>query len=399
MRFARGSNPVIPRHQLRRANAGSEPMVWRHTQRSAARLPARDLRSAYSASRSPTTSSRSAIGTIARRINPIGRGNLEPRILHCRNEYPGSLVRSICFGGSASHACCKATGMARALWSGSLSFGLVNIPVEIHTAVRDKGPHFRMLRKKDRSRIQFQRIAEKDGEVVEWDDIVKGYEFAKGQFVVLTPEDFERAALEKDRVIDIQDFVQADAVDDRYFDKPYYLLPGKGGDKAYALLREAIRESGRIGVAKFVLRSKQRLAAIEAIGDALVLSTMRFRDELAKLEEYDFPAGRGVEKKQLQLAQRLIEEFASEWDPERYTDDYRQNIMKVVEAKREKTKPDLQPEADPQSAQVIDLMERLRKSLGTKRAYTAKAAKPSRSSKAGGRKRARKTAKTKRKAA
>ena len=289
--------------------------------------------------------------------------------------------------------------MARALWSGSLSFGLVNIPVEIHTAVRDKGPHFRMLRKQDRSRIQFQRIAEKDGEVVEWDDIVKGYEFAKGQFVVLTPEDFERAALEKDRVIDIQDFVQADAVDDRYFDKPYYLLPGKGGDKAYALLREAIRESGRIGVAKFVLRSKQRLAAIEAIGDALVLSTMRFRDELAKLEEYDFPAGRGVEKKQLQLAQRLIEEFASEWDPERYTDDYRQNIMKVVEAKREKTKPDLQPEADPQSAQVIDLMERLRKSLGTKRAYTAKAAKPSRSSKAGGRKRARKTAKTKRKAA
>jgi DNA end-binding protein Ku len=281
--------------------------------------------------------------------------------------------------------------MARALWTGSLSFGLVNIPIEIHTAVKDKGPHFRMLRRKDRSRIHFQRVAEKDGEVVEWEDIVKGYEYAKGQFVVLTPEDFEKAALKKDRVIDIQDFVQADAIDDRYFDKPYYLLPGKGGDKAYALLREAIRDSERIGVAKFVLRSKQRLAAIEAIGDALVLSTMRFRDELARLEEYDFPASKAVEKKQLQLAQRLIEEFASDWDPEKYTDDYRENIMKVVQAKREKATPDLQPETDPQSAQVIDLMERLRKSLGTKRAYTAKAAKAPRAAKGTRRKTARKT--------
>ena len=269
--------------------------------------------------------------------------------------------------------------MARALWTGSLSFGLVNIPIEIHTAVRDKGPHFRMLRKKDQSRIHFQRIAEKDSKVVEWDDIVKGYEYAKGQSIVVTPEDFEKAALKKDRVIDIQDFVKADAIDDRYFDKPYYLLPGKGGAKAYALLREAIKDSGQIGVAKFVLRSKQRLAAIEAIGDALVLSTMRFRDELAKLEEFEFPPAKGVQKRELQMAQRLIQEFASDWEPEKYTDDYRHNIMKIVEAKRDKTRPTLVPEADPQSAQVIDLMERLRKSLGTKRAYTAKAAKAAKS--------------------
>jgi DNA end-binding protein Ku len=290
--------------------------------------------------------------------------------------------------------------MARALWSGSLSFGLVNIPIEIHTAVKDKGPHFRMLRKKDKSRIHFQRIAERDGEVVEWDDIVKGYEYAKGQFIVLTPEDFEKAALRKDRIIDIQDFVQSDAVDDRYLDKPYYLLPGKGGDKAYALLREAIKASGRMGIAKFVLRSKQRLAGIEAIGDALVLSTMRFRDELAKLEEYDFPAAKAVQKKQLQLAERLIEEFASDWEPEKYTDDYRHNIMKVVEAKRDKTKPDLQAEADPQSANVVDLMERLRKSLGTKRAITAKAAKAPAAKKAARKSATGKTAtKTRRRAA
>jgi DNA end-binding protein Ku len=283
--------------------------------------------------------------------------------------------------------------MARALWTGSLSFGLVNIPVEIHTAVRDRGPRFRLLRRTDRSRIHFQRVAEKDGEVVEWEDIVKGYEFAKGQFVVLTPEDFEKAALKKDRVIDIQDFVKGDEIDDRYFDKPYYLMPGKGGDKAYGLLRDAIRDSGRMGVAKFVLRSKQRLAAIEAIGDALVLSTMRFKDELVSLEEYDFPDAKKSEKKQLQLAERLIQEFAAEWDPDKYTDDYRENIMKVVHAKRDKVKPDLEPETDPQSAQVIDLMERLRKSLGTKRAYTAKAARASRGTKSASKKTGRKAAK------
>ena len=291
--------------------------------------------------------------------------------------------------------------MARALWTGSLSFGLVNIPIEIHTAVRDKGPHFRLLRRTDKSRIQFQRVAETDGEVVEWDDIVKGYEVAKGQYIVLTPEDFEKAALKKDRIIDIQDFVKSEAIDDRFFDKPYYLLPGKGGARAYALLRDAIKASGQIGVAKFVLRSKQRLAAIEAIGDALVLSTMRFRDELAKLEEFDFPAEKTVQKRELQMAQRLIEEFAAEWDPEKYTDDYRHNIMKIVEAKRDKTKPELVPEADPQSAQVIDLMERLRKSLGTKRAITAKAAKAPGGSKAksGAKKSAKKAIGRKKKAA
>jgi DNA end-binding protein Ku len=289
--------------------------------------------------------------------------------------------------------------MARALWTGSLSFGLVSIPVEIHTAVRDKGPRFRMLRKKDKSPIHFQRVAQRDGEVVEWDQIVKGYEFSKGHFVVLTAEDFEKAALKKDRIIDILDFVKADAIDDRFFDKPYYLLPAKGGDKAYALLREAITHSGQIGVAKFVLRTKQRLAAIEAIGNALVLSTMRFRDELAKLEDYDFPSAKGVQKRDLQMAQRLIGEFASEWDPDKYTDDYRENIKKVIAAKQKKTDADLEPEADPQSAQVVDLMERLRKSLGTRRADTAKARKPSRKA-AGTRATARKTSrKPKRRAA
>jgi DNA end-binding protein Ku len=211
-------------------------------------------------------------------------------------------------------------------------------------------------------------VAERDSEVVEWDDIVKGYEYEKGRFIVLTEEDFEKAALKKDRAIDILDFVKAPAIDDRFFDKPYYLLPGKGGAKAYALLREAIRESGRMGIAKFVLRSKQRLAAIETIGNALVLSTMRFRDELARLEDFDFPAAKEVRKRDLDMAQRLIDEFAAEWDPDKYTDDYRRNIMEIVEAKRKHTRPELEVEAEQHSAQVVDLMERLRKSLGTRRA-------------------------------
>jgi DNA end-binding protein Ku len=145
--------------------------------------------------------------------------------------------------------------------------------------------------------------------VVEWEQIVKGYEFSKGHFLVLTPEDFEKAALKKDRIIDILDFVSAEAIDDRFFDQPYYLVPAKGGDKAYALLREAIKESGQIGVAKFVLRSKQRLAAIEAIEDALVLSTMRFKDELANLEDYSFPSAKGVQKRDLRSAanQRVLQ--------------------------------------------------------------------------------------------
>jgi DNA end-binding protein Ku len=239
--------------------------------------------------------------------------------------------------------------------------------VTIQTAVRDAGPHFRLLRRRDNAPIQYQRVAEPDGAVVAWEDIVKGYEYEKGHFITLTEEDFEKAAVKKDRTIEILDFVDADAIDDRYFDKPYYLLPGKGGDAAYALLREAIRQSKRVGIAKIVMRNKQRLAAVEAIGDALVLSTMRFPDELARLEEFDFPKG-AVRPKDLALAQRLIEEFASKWDPGKYTDDYRRNLMEIVDARRKRTRPDLKPETARRSADVVDLMERLRKSLGTRRA-------------------------------
>src|SRR6476659_3555550 len=191
--------------------------------------------------------------------------------------------------------------MARSIWKGSISFGLVSIPVELHTAVRDHRPKFRMLHAKDKSPVRFERVCIRDGHPVAWEDLVKGYEFQKGHFVVVTKEDFQAAAVEKTRTIDIVDFVKSDEIDDRFFETPYYLLPAKGGERAYALLREAIRQSGRVGVAKFILRDAQHLAAVEAIEDAIVLSVMRFADELVDVKQFDFPAATGVRKAELDM--------------------------------------------------------------------------------------------------
>ena len=270
--------------------------------------------------------------------------------------------------------------MPRAIWTGSLSFGLVNIPIEVHTAVRDHRPHFRMLHASDRSPINFERVCQKDGKAVAWEDLVKGYEYEKGRFVVLTKEDFAAAALEKTRRIDVLDFVEADAIDDRFFDKPYYLIAKKGGETAYALLREAMSQSGRIGIAKFVLRETQHLAAVEGIEDALVLSTLRFSDELVETSALTFPSSKSLRKAELDMAKMLVDNLASEWDPNKYVDDYRENIMRVIKAKLKGKEPDLVLDERHRDSKVIDLMERLRQSLdqskGRKRkTETAKTAK------------------------
>jgi DNA end-binding protein Ku len=274
--------------------------------------------------------------------------------------------------------------MARAIWTGSLSFGLVNIPIEVHTAVRDHRPHFRLLHAKDRSPINFERVCQKDRKTVAWEDLVKGYEYEKGRFVVLTKEDFETAAIEKTRRIDVLDFVETDAIDDRYFDKPYYLTAKKGGEAAYALLREAMNEAGRIGIAKFVMRETQHLAAIEGIGDALVLSTLRFADELVDTSSLTFPSGKNLKKADLNMARMLVENLAAEWDPAKYADDYQENLMRVIKAKMKGKEPDLVVEERSRDSNVIDLMERLRQSLdqsggrrGAKKVTRSKARKTS----------------------
>ena len=271
--------------------------------------------------------------------------------------------------------------MPRALWKGSISFGLVNIPIELHTAVRDHRPHFRMLHAKDKSPVRFQRVCISDGQPVAWEDLVKGYEYSKGHFVVVTKDDFETAALEKTRTVDIIDFVNAEEIDDRFFETPYYLTPAKGGERAYALLREAIRESGRIGIAKFILREAQHLAAVEVIGEAIVLTMMRFADELVDVGQFDLPSESNIRKPELDMAKALVNSLGAPWNPSKYTDEYRENLMRVIQAKIKGKHVELAPTAEPREAEVVDLMERLRRSLaqsGGGRTRAAKAsAKPS----------------------
>jgi DNA end-binding protein Ku len=268
--------------------------------------------------------------------------------------------------------------MARALWKGSLAFGLVNIPVELHTAVRDSRPRFRMLHARDKSPVKFERVCAREGKPVSWDELVKGYEYAKGRFVVLTKEDFKTAALEKSRTIDIRSFVKGEDIDDRFFESAYYLTPQKGGERAYALLREAIRAAGLVGVATIVLRDAQHLAALEVKDTAMVLTMMRYAEELVDTDAYTFPSAKDVRKPELQMARTLVEQLADTWDPEQYTDEYRENLMKIIKAKLKGKEPDLEAAPEPRQTEVVDLMERLRQSLqgagGTKK-KTARARK------------------------
>jgi DNA end-binding protein Ku len=254
--------------------------------------------------------------------------------------------------------------MPRPIWQGSIAFGLVNIPVELYGATRDHRPKFRLLHAKDEEPVKYERVCQKEGKPVAWEDLVKGYEYAKGQFVVLTKDDFKTAALEKTKTIDILDFVDPNEVDERYFETPYYLQAGKGADRAYVLLREALRASGKIGISKMILRDAQHLAAVEAIGNALVLTMMRFSDELADLKAFSFPGKVDVRPAELKMAQQLIDNLVSDWKPDKYNDEYKENLLRVINAKLKGKKPKLIGEdTGPRKADVVDLMARLRASL------------------------------------
>ncbi len=250
------------------------------------------------------------------------------------------------------------------IWKGAITFGLVNIPVELRPAVRTDRLSFRMLHGEDMAPVKYERVCSADGEPVPWSEIVKGYEYAKGKFVVMTPEDFEQAKLEKSKTIDILDFAKDDEIDPRFFDTPYYLLPTKGGEKAYALLREAVRRCGTVGIGKIIVREKQHLAAIKVVGEALVLETMRFADELIDVKELSFPSSDIVRPQELEMAEQLVNNLAEPFEPSKYTDDYRINLMRIIKAKMKGKKVTFE-EADegPSDPKVIDLMSRLRESL------------------------------------
>jgi DNA end-binding protein Ku len=255
------------------------------------------------------------------------------------------------------------------IWKGSLTFGLVHVPVEMKTAVRTDQIHFRMLHGEDMSPIKYERVCQADGESVPWNEIVKGYEYEKGKFVALTDEDFKEAALDSSRTIDIIDFVRESEIDPRFFETPYYLLPTKGGDKPYALLREAMRQSGVVGVGKVIIRRTQHLAGVRVVGEALVLELMRFANELVDITEYTFPGSEAIREQEMAMATQLVENLAEPFDPEKYTDDYRANLMKLIRAKLKGKKiTAAEPLPDEEDAKVLDLMARLQASLEEGRA-------------------------------
>src|SRR5919198_3682670 len=249
------------------------------------------------------------------------------------------------------------------IWKGSLTFGLVSIPVELRPAVRSDDISFRLLHAEDLSPVKYERVCTADGEPVPWEEIVKGYEYEKGKFVVMSDDDFRAAALASSRTLEIIDFVKQEEIDPRYFETPYYLTPSKGGDRAYALLREALRRTGALGIGKIIIRQKQHLAGIKVVGDALVLEIMRFASELVDVDELNLPRSDGVRPQELQMAEQLIESLAEPFNPEKYTDEYRENLMRVIRAKMKGKKVKLPEPEVPADTQVIDLMARLRQSL------------------------------------
>jgi len=255
--------------------------------------------------------------------------------------------------------------MARAIWKGSISFGLVNIPIALYSATRREELKFRLLRKTDLSPVNYKRVAEKDGKEVPWDQIVKGYEYEKGKYVVLQEEDFQRVDLEATQTVDIQDFVDLEEIDPMYFYKPYYLEPQKGGDKAYALLRDALKDTNKVGVAKVVIKTRQYLAGVKADDGALVLELMHFADELADSEKLHVPKKLEVGKREMNMAKSLIGSMTSKWQPDKYKDDYRDALMDVIEEKVEAGGKEIEerPKKAPKPTKVIDLVSVLQKSL------------------------------------
>src|SRR5919202_6736918 len=197
--------------------------------------------------------------------------------------------------------------MARAIWRGSISFGLVNIPIALYPATRREELKFRLLRKSDLSPVSYKRVAEKDGKEVPWDEIVKGYEYDKGKYIVLKEEDFQRVDLEATQTVDIQDFVDQDEIDPMFFYKPYYLEPQKGGDKAYVLLRETLADGRKVGIAKVVIKTRQYLAGVKAMKHVLVLELMHFAEELSDASKLNVPKKLEPGKREMDMARALVE--------------------------------------------------------------------------------------------
>ncbi|MDB6137269.1 MAG: Ku protein [Verrucomicrobiaceae bacterium] len=264
----------------------------------------------------------------------------------------------------------------RPIWKGSISFGLVNIPIALYPATHSEDLKFRLLRGKDQSPVNYKRVAEADGKEVPWDQIVKGYEYEKGKFVVLKEEDFKRVDIEATQTVDIQTFVELDEVNPVFFDKPYYMEPQKGGDKAYVLLRDSLRSSKRIGIATVVIKTRQHLAAVKAQDQGLMLELMHFAEELRDISDFKVPRDTKLSKKEMDMAGALIDSMTGKWDPEAYKDEYREALQHMVEEKIKRGGKDLpKVKAQKRPTNVIDLVSVLEQSLGRKpKVFSKKAA-------------------------
>jgi DNA end-binding protein Ku len=256
--------------------------------------------------------------------------------------------------------------MARAIWTGSVSFGLLNVPVRLYSAVSRKSVSFRELRASDSSRVRHRRVAEADGEDVPYEEIVKGYEIAPEQYVVLTRDELEELDPQKTKAIEIQDFVDLDEIDPIYFDHPYYLGPDKGAEKAYALLVKAMADSNKVAIARFVLRNRENLAAIRPMGKVLTMATMRFADEVVspdELEDVIPQNGKKIEKREVEMAKQLIESLSGEFDPEKYRDEYREELLALIERKARGEEVVEAVSEEPKPTKAPDLMAALEESL------------------------------------
>ena len=254
--------------------------------------------------------------------------------------------------------------MARSIWGGAISFGLVNVPVKLFTAVRKKDVRFHQLHAKDGARVQQKRVCSLDGEEVPYEELAKGYEIGSGHYVVIDPAELEDLDPESTHTIDIEDFVDLDQIDPLFFDSSYYVVPDERGAKPYRLLLEAMRDANKVGIAKVVMRTKQYLVALRPVGEALVMSTMNFADEVVPQEELEGLPGEShsVSERELAMANQLIGSLASDFDPAKYRDTYREQVLELIERKAEGQEVVAQPAVE-RPAPVVDLMAALEASL------------------------------------
>src|SRR5437764_5132818 len=251
----------------------------------------------------------------------------------------------------------------RAIWKGNISFALVSIPISLFSATRRNELSFHYLHKKDMSPVSYKRFCDTEDTEVPWEEITKGYEYEKGQYIEITDEDLDKADVELTKTIQIVEFVKEDEIDPVFFDKPYYLEPQKGGDRPYALMRDALAQSKKVGIAKVVLKSREHLAAVKAVDDMMTLQTMRFAHEIVATDELNLPKKAEISKKEMDLANTLINSMSDTFDPKKYKDDYYDKVMAIIQMKVAGVSPAAPAAKAAGPSNVVDLMEILKQSL------------------------------------